>query len=394
MPAMPERLSDEDLLARLVAFPSVSGGDHRDLTAFVCDYLDHEKIEIRRYAAGDDTRHTLIARIAGSTNASDEGLVLSGHLDVVPAIEPDWQHDPFAMRRHDDILSGRGTCDMKGFVAVAMNTLLRAAAASPINTPLVLCLSADEEVGSLGIQHMISNWDDPFPLPRQVIIGEPTSLRIVQAHKGHLKIRISIAGEAAHSGTPHLGRSAIEPAGRLLVALHEYGRALTETRLPSSTYFAEVPSPVLNVGRIDGGAAVNIIPDACVIDLGVRLLPGQDSEQLAREIRDLIHATCSGDDQVEMEVINDNPPLETSSDAAVVDWLRPHVADITPRGVSFASDGGWLSRRFGSDCVLFGPGNMAVAHRANEHVARAELMRTAEILDDVVRQACGGGINT
>ena len=210
---MTARLSDAELLARLVAFDSVSNKSNLPIADFICDYLDESGIEIQRIASPDGDKINVLARV-GPESPSDAaaGLMLSGHLDVVPAGEPEWTTDPFVLTETDDAYFGRGSCDMKGFVALAVNTI-RDAAAWNLTHPLAVLLSYDEEVGLNGAARFVEKWDRSAPLPRSVLVGEPTSLRLVRMHKGFAQIRISCSGVSAHSAYPHLGRSAIEPAG-------------------------------------------------------------------------------------------------------------------------------------------------------------------------------------
>jgi acetylornithine deacetylase len=266
---------------------------------------------------------------------------------------------------------------MKGFIALASN--LAVAAAARRATPLCLLFTCDEELGSLGAQSLVRCAGSLGPLPRAAIIGEPTSLRAVRMHKGHLKLRVTLHGRAAHSGSPHLGVNAIEPAGEVIAALSSLRRALAEERVASAAYFADVPFAVLTIARIQGGEAMNVIPEHCAIDIGVRLLPGQDSHSFIERIRRTVDEAVPGC-RHSLEVINDNPPMEVADDAAVHRRLCGLIGQSTSHGVSFASDAGHL-QRVGLQCVLFGPGSMDVAHRPNEFVPRAEMARCRQVLE-------------
>jgi len=369
-------LSDLDLFARLVAFDSTSHRSNLPIADFICEYLDRSGARIVRLSHEDGSKMNIIASIGPETTADRQGLILSGHMDVVPATEPDWVSDPFQLHERDGALYGRGTCDMKGFVALAMNLFANVDPAT-LNAPLVLMLTCDEEVGSLGAKTIAEQWPSDDPLPRHVIIGEPTSLRAVRMHKGHLKMRITISGQSAHSGSPNLGVNAIEPAAdilqRLIVLREEYQRRRSE----SSAYFPEVPFTVLNIARIHGGNAINVIPDSCVIDVGVRVMPGERSEDAAHTL-----AAVVGDD-AHVAMVNDNPSMLLADDAPIHRSLCQLLDENASHGVSFASDAGWLST-MGMDCVLFGPGTIEAAHKPNEFVPINEMDAARKILEKLL----------
>ena len=186
--------------------------------------------------------------------------------------------------RRGDAIYGRGTADMKGFLALAIATLAETDAAG-LDRPLALLLTYDEEIGTRGARRLFEVGGTTVPLPRRTIVGEPTSLAPARLHKGHLRARIEIRGEAAHSGVPHVGRNAIEPAARAVLALAELRRALESERPEHATAFPGVPFVTLNVGTIRGGVASNVVPDRCAIELGARLLPGMETEPLVARIR-------------------------------------------------------------------------------------------------------------
>ncbi|MCA9296034.1 MAG: M20/M25/M40 family metallo-hydrolase, partial [Phycisphaerales bacterium] len=268
---MPSTLSDLELLRRLVAFDSVSARGTREIADFVSAYLDRPDIRSETVRDDNDEQVNIIAW-RGDLRPDRRGLVLSGHLDVVPARRDHWNTDPFELIAHGDNLYGRGTSDMKGFIALAMNLLVEAEDRSEL--PLMLMFSAEEEVGALGAKVLAESWPvDELP-PRATLIGEPTTLDVIAMHKGHLKVRIHVVGASAHSGTPHFGANAIERATVIISALGVLRDALHAETGPYAEAFGEAPFPALNIGRVHGGTAINVVPDACTIELGVRPLPG------------------------------------------------------------------------------------------------------------------------
>ena len=380
-------LSDRDLLARLVAFDTTSRESNLPLADFLCGYLDRPGVRITRQPApGGAPKANLVVELGPEVDPGGRGgLVLSGHMDTVPAGEG-WSTPPFQLVERGGAAYARGSADMKGFLAVAANLFARTSPAD-LRHPLVLLFTYDEEVGTLGARHFRERWPDERPLPAKAVVGEPTELTVVRAHKGHLRARVVVRGQSAHSAYPHLGRNAIEPAARLVVALGELRRELEGERLPSSADFPEVPWPALNVGRIDGGTAVNVVPERCEVEVGVRLLPGMDGEAVAARLRETVEHALDGEEH-EWEVLSLSPPLQTPAGSALYRALCALAGEPLEPTVGYATDAGWL-QEIGIECVLFGPGTIRVAHKPDEHVPLADLARAGEVLAELVARCCG-----
>jgi acetylornithine deacetylase len=379
-------LSDIDLLARLVSFDTTSSRSNLPVVDFLSDYLDRPGTRIRRLPSPDGQKANLLVAAGPEGGGDREGLALSGHMDVVPAGEG-WTSDPFSLTRRGDRLHGRGTCDMKGFVALAANLFLEFAPA--LRRPLVLLFTYDEEVGTVGARRMAETWNEPETLPRALIVGEPTRLRVVRAHKGIVELHVTVTGQSAHSGYPHLGRSAIEPAARIVTALAGLRHQLAAERPPGHQLFPEVPFVPLNAGTIRGGTAPNVIPDRCELAITLRPLPGDDGSGLVTRVTDTVRRAAAGE-PVEIDVRAESPPMATPVDTPVVRWLMEETAHAPPTTESYATDAGWL-QRLGMECVLFGPGDIAVAHRPDEFIAIDDLVRARQVLSRVLQRACGGG---
>jgi acetylornithine deacetylase len=377
-------LSDRDLLARLVAFDTTSHLSNLPLAEFLSQYLDRPGVRIQMLPTEKGEKANLLVA-AGPPPQDGSGLVLSGHMDVVPADEPDWRSDPFTLTERGDTFVARGAADMKGFLAVAAN---RFAATNPerLKAPLMLLFTHDEETGTHGARRFSETWTDRSALPRSVVIGEPTSLKVVRGHKGMMRLRLAFEGKAAHSGYPHLGRSAIEPAAEAIVALAGLRREMEAERPPHGEEFPEVPFAALNVGTVAGGSAANVIPDRCVVQLSVRLLPGMTLADMTERVRQIV-AGVAGRTPFTLEHVSLSPAMLLGEDAPIYRELTAAVGQRESRSVMFATDAGWL-QNMGLDCVLFGPGNIEVAHKANEFVPVDELRRAGEILDDLIRQRC------
>jgi len=379
-------LSTADLLGRLVSFDSVSRNSNLPIADFIADYLDRPGVRIDRVPSADGSKTNLVI-ITGpaGTEARRDGLVLSGHMDVVPAGEAEWESDPFQLVRRGDRLHGRGTADMKGFLALAMNRL---AAVDParLRHPIAIIFTYDEEVGTMGARRFAESWPHPEALPRRTVIGEPTSLKVARMHKGHIKLRFSFHGRPAHSGYPHLGHNAIEPAGRAIVALGELRAELERERTELGRYFDPVPFVTLNVAQVSGGVAVNIIPDRCVLDVGLRLLPGMARDPMLQRIRERVVAAL-GAEPFDFEMVNESPPMLVEGSAEVFQACCTLVSQSGEHSIAYTTDGGWFQQA-GLECVVFGPGSIELAHRPNESIGVEELEQGGALLERLVNRFC------
>lgn len=383
---MGSTLSDRDLLARLVAYDSTSSRSNLPIADFLAGYLERPGVRIHRDTTSDGAKANLVVEVGPAVDpATRAGLVLSGHMDVVPPGEG-WTTPPFTLSERDGALFGRGSADMKGFVALAANL---AAGLDPgrLRHPLVLVFTYDEEVGTLGSRHLHDHWPADHALPRQAVVGEPTELQPVRVHKGHLKARFTFRGKSAHSAYPHLGRNAIEPAGRAIVALTDLGKELAGERLPSSPSFRETPGPSLNVGRVSGGTAINVVPDCCLVEVGVRLLPGMDAEAMAARLRGAVTLAAAPEPPPEWELLSISHPMELPADDPFYRELCALAGQPLDDAADYTTDAGWL-QRMGMGCVLFGPGSIRVAHKPNEHVPIADLIAARSVLERLVASRC------
>ncbi|MFQ5704699.1 MAG: acetylornithine deacetylase [Gemmatimonadales bacterium] len=382
-------LRNSALLSRLTAFDSTSRNSNLPIADFICEYVDRPGVRIARNPSPDGSKVNLVISIGPQDTGDRTGLILSGHMDVVPADEPEWESDPFVMSTTSHAYVGRGTCDMKGFLAIAINQL---AAADPLKLrhPLVLLLTYDEELGTIGARHLAETWTEPNQLPRNAIVGEPTVLRVIRMHKGHLEFRVSIAGKSAHSGYPHLGENAIEPAGPLITALSELKRQLENESAPNREYFPEVPYTALNLSQIDGGTAINIVPDKCVLDCGIRMLPDMDSAEIIQRVRSVVCDAVTSD-RCTFEVRGEAPPMLLPEDSEIYRTLCDKTTQSETLSASYATDAGWF-QMMGIQSAIFGPGSIEVAHKPNESLPIDQFDSAAAIVADVVHDLCEADI--
>ena len=378
-------MDDRELLRRLVAFDSVSHRSNLPIADFLCDYLDRPGVRVDRNLSPDGTKTNLVIGFGPETDEHRNGLVLSGHLDVVPADEDEWSSDPFTLTEMGESYAGRGSSDMKGFLAIATNAAARLDLTKLVH-PLVFIFTYDEEVGTVGAKHLADTWPDAATLPRSAIIGEPTSLRVIRMHKGHCSLHLTVEGTPAHSGYPHLGVNAIEPVGRMIVALSDLRRELEREEPEHREFFPEVPYVPLNVAVVSGGAAVNVVPDLCELHLGFRLLPGMDTTPILDRIRAALDEAL-GNTPYTMEVVAESPPMLLDDRAGIYRSACDQVSQSDTYSASYATDAGWL-QTMGMECVIWGPGSIEVAHKPNESIPAGEITSGHELIENVIRQYC------
>jgi acetylornithine deacetylase len=368
-----------------VGFDSTSRNSNLPIADFICNYMDRPAVRIERNPSSDGNKTNLVISLGPEADEDRNGLVLSGHMDVVPADEPEWQSDPFRLTRSGNEYVARGACDMKGFLALAMNAALESTSAD-LAKSLMLIFTYDEEVGTIGAERLVKTWSDPAVLPRNAIIGEPTGLRVIRMHKGHLEFRITVTGTSAHSGYPHLGRNAIEPVGKLIAGLSYLREQLENENPPYGEYFPEVPYAALNVGRVTGGSAINIVPDRCVLECGIRLLPEMDKHSIIQRVTGVVSVALA-DSTYEIDLGGEAPPMLLDDQSPIYQALCSEVGQTQTLSVSYATDAGWL-QSLGLDCAIFGPGSIEVAHKPNESIPIEQLERGGHILERVVYQFC------
>ncbi len=374
-----------ETLRRLVAWPTISADSVLDCAAFLAQRAEDAGLRVTRYAAGPG-KVNVVAR-GGPEGVG--GLLLSGHMDVVPVEGQAWSSDPWVLTERNGALHGRGACDMKGFIA-AVDTALQDMELRALEQELCLVWTCDEEIGCQGATKLVAQLEEEGgTLPTAAVIGEPTDFRIVRMHPGHCTWRVVVHGRAAHSSRPGLGASAIHGAARVLLALED----LAEQWSMERAFEQDLPTPhtVLSVGTIRGGTAVNIVPDRCELLVGVRQLPGQAVSTvegtLQQRVSELDASLQRRGLRVSMERVQAAPALHTSADCAHLPLLQPWASDPAPTGVPFATDGGPLAA-LGVETLVFGPGSIDVAHRPDEHVPVRDLVRTVAVVRDLVRRRC------
>ncbi len=372
------------ILAELIAFPTVSSDSNLDLIAWCAGRLEAlgARCEVSRDATG--AKANLFATIGPDV---DGGVVLSGHTDVVPVEGQEWSNDPFEAVERDGLIYGRGSCDMKGFIACALALAPRIAAAD-LKRPVHFALSYDEEVGCLGAPVMLKALAESGRRPGICIIGEPTSMRIIEGHKGCCEYTTRFSGLAGHSSAPGLGVSAVEYAVRYAGRLLELRRELVE-RTPSGSRF-QPPESTMQLGGIRGGIAHNVIADQCALDWEVRPVVDADIDFVKREIGAYVAGTLlpamraiHPQASIETEVIGEVIGLEPVPESEACELVAELTGSNTREVVAFGTEAG-LFQRLGISAVVCGPGSIGQAHKADEFVAVEQLGQCLEMIGGLV----------
>jgi len=376
-------MTPKEMLAKLVSFNTESQRSNLDLIHFSRDYLASLGVESRLAPSPDGEKANLYATIGPKV---DGGVVLSGHTDVVPVEGQDWTSDPWTLTERDGKLYGRGTCDMKGFDAIAL-ALVPEMLAAPLKRPIHIALSYDEEVGCRGARVMIEAMLKDGMQPSAVIVGEPSMMQVVTGHKGGLRMRTTVRGHAVHSSRIDMGVSAVMVAGELIHWSNET-MATNKARTPSSNGF-EPPYSTLHVGVVQGGTAVNIAAERCMFTHEVRCIPGELQEDYVAlyrgklaEVEARMKAIAPGTG-IDFEVTSDTPAMGPETDGAAEALCRRLTGDNGSHVVPYGTEGG-LFQRAGWSTVVCGPGDIAQAHQPDEFLAVSQLEAGTEFVRKLI----------
>ncbi|MDF0699762.1 acetylornithine deacetylase [Rhizobium sp. MC63] len=355
-----------EILETLVGFPSVVGTPNGEIVAWIRHYLQRHGIAATELPGPEGDRSNLFATIGP---VEVPGYILSGHMDVVPAAETGWSSDPFRLRADADRYYGRGTTDMKGFLAAVL-AAVPMLAATRLRRPIHLALSYDEEAGCRGVPHMIARLPNLCAPPLGAIIGEPSNMRAIRAHKGKAAARLTVRGRSGHSSRPDQGLNAIHAMSSVLACANAEAARLAHG--PFEDVF-EPPYSSLQVGTLKGGQAVNIIPDTCEAEFEARAIAGVDPAILLAPLRTAAEALPQLGFEVEWRELSAYPALSLAADAALARLLG-ELTGIEPlAAVSYGTEAG-LFQRAGIDAIICGPGDIGRAHKPDEFILVEELL--------------------
>lgn len=368
-------MNAEELLARLIAFPSIVGRPNGEIVEFIRSYAESFGAKVTLAPGPEGDRANLFATIGP---AHVPGFILSGHVDVVPAGETDWTSDPFALRADGQRLYGRGASDMKGFLACAL-AALPALAAAPLAQPIHLAFSYDEEAGCRGVRHLIDLLPRLCEKPEGCIVGEPSGMRAIRAHKGKAAARIEIHGRAGHSSRPDLGLNAIHAMAEVLAEAVRSAERLKAG--PFNANFAPSYSS-LQIGTVTGGQALNVIPNLCVAEIEARAIAGVSPTALLEHVLAAAAKLSDRGFKVKSDLLSEYPALSLAADAPLARLLEELTGEEPLAAVSYGTEAG-LYQAAGVEAIICGPGDIARAHRADEYIEIGELAACQRMIEDL-----------
>ena len=381
--------ASRELIEKLVSFDTTSRESNLALIDFVRDYLAGHGVEATIIRDENEPKANLYATVGPADQA---GIMLSGHTDVVPVDGQDWATDPFGVAEKDDRLYGRGTCDMKGFIAIALAHVpefLRRG----LETPIHLAFSYDEEVGCIGVRHLIDMINGLPVRPRMAIIGEPTEMQVIVAHKGKTDVTVHLRGFECHSSLAPAGVNAIQYAAELIGFISAIGRRVGEEG-PYDEEF-DVAHSTVHTGVIQGGTALNIVPKDCRFEFEIRNLPRQDPQPLldeiyrfAREELELRMQAVHPDTGISFEQGVTYPGLDMRPDDEAVTLAKALAGQNSHSKVAFGTEAGLFQRDAQIPCVVCGPGSIAQAHKPDEYLSLDQFKAAHDFMGRLMDRVC------
>ncbi|MDG2356064.1 MAG: acetylornithine deacetylase [Paracoccaceae bacterium] len=362
-----------EILERLVAFPSISGNPTHDIVDYIKKYIEGHGIEVSLSFDLSGERENVFATLGP---AVDGGIVLNGHTDVVPVEGQKWHSDPFTLTKRNNCLYGRGSVDMKGFLACVLASI-PIFKEKNLKKPIHIAFTFDEETGGYGMPFLLNSQEFLGYSPGIVIVGEPTEMNIITGHKGGDEMRTEITGFEVHSCNPNRGVSAISIAMKLIAKIEEIGDRLA--CLPHSKSLFEPPYATFNVGKIEGGVARNATAGWCNFDWEFRPMPGEDNRAIIAEIEEyadkvLLPPMKAINKHAEIEVITEVsvPPFGDANSERAARFISEITGKNSRGVVSFGTDAGYFSAA-GFSTVVCGPGSISRAHAPDEYITIGEL---------------------
>lgn len=374
-----------DILAKLVAFPTISRQSNLALLDYVEELLRPRGVRLERFGSDDGTRANLLASLGPQGSG---GVILSGHCDVVPVEGQDWSSDPFVLRAEEGRLYGRGTADMKGFLAAALHTM-QSAATRVLARPLHLAISYDEEVGCLGVRGMLEALGARPERPALCIIGEPTGMRLANGHKGKRGLAARCYGREGHSALAPDALNALHLGAAFITRLQARQEELEAAGARDAAY--DVPYSTIHAGIMHGGTALNIVPNRCDIAFEIRNVAADDPDAILAGIEEDAEAIAAPHRnrfpgaRIEIEEVSGYPGLETPADSPAVALLKALLGRDDPLiKVAFGTEAGLFQGALDVPVLVCGPGHMAQGHKPDEFVGEDQLAACAGLLAALV----------
>ena len=382
-------LSPRQILEKLVSFPTVSRDSNLALIDWVADYLDGFGVTSHRVLNDAGTKASIFAHIGPKV---DGGVVLSGHTDVVPVDGQDWDTDPWQVVEKDARLYGRGTCDMKGFDALVL-AAVPTALERGLKRPFQIALSRDEEIGCVGAPPMIDEMLGVLPRASACIVGEPSMMQAVTAHKGGIGFATHVRGFEVHSSIMHTGVSAIMYGAKLIAWANEMNTANAAKQPGPLAALFTPPFTTVHVGQISGGTAHNITARDCRFDLEFRPVPGEspDDWKAAYEVKvaevEAEMKAVHPDASIELAQYFDVPGLQPEENGEAEAIARAITGDNGQHVVSYGTEAGQFQER-GYSAVICGPGDIAQAHQPNEYLTIEQFKAGEQFIARLIDQLC------
>jgi len=377
-------LTTRDILAKLISFDTTSRNPNRALIDYIADLLQEQSIESVLIPNEDNTKANLYATI-GPTDKP--GIMLSGHTDVVPVDGQNWTKPAFELTESEQRYYGRGTADMKGFVACALTAAINASKQT-LTTPLHLAFSYDEEIGCVGVHSLLDMLQQAPVKPSMCIVGEPTNLTVATKHKGKTSVFATCTGKEGHSALAPNALNAIHLACDLVDILRARQEKIKNRC--TATDLSEIPYTTVHVGRIHAGQALNIVPNLCTVNFEIR----NDSADNPQTILDAIYQSAQALVQqaklqapqadIEFEILNTYPGLNTGTDTEVVEFVKSLVGANDTSYVAFGTEGGLFSTQLNIPTVVCGPGSMAQGHKPDEYIEVEQMQRCEHMMQRLV----------
>jgi len=377
-------------LEKLLSFDTTSANANSEMIKWVETELLSFGASVKIIPNVDESKANLFATLGPQDIG---GVMLSGHTDVVPVTGQAWTVPAFSMTQRDGKIFGRGTADMKGFIAAMMN-VAKLASTQTLKTPLHLALSYDEEIGCIGVRSMIDMLSNAPIRPQMCIVGEPTGLAVATGHKGKIAARAKCTGRAGHSALAPFAVNALYLANEFITELRKVQDVLRLGVVQDLDY--DVPYTTLHVGRIAGGGALNIVPHSCELDFEIRNLAQDNPAEILEKLRqaaDLIALSArnvASEANIEIEVFNTYPGLDTPSSAPVVGFVKSLMGANGTIKVAYGTEGGLFDQSLGVPTVVCGPGDMAQGHKPDEFITEAQLAACDTMLVNLLHRLVAG----
>ena len=388
-------MTSVQILKTLIRFDTVSRNSNMALMRYIETLLGAAGITATLIPNQDGSKANLLATIGPVDRAGGDraGVMLSGHTDVVPVEGQNWTKQPFEMTCSDGKYFGRGTTDMKGFVACAITAALKAQA-RPLKSPLHLAFSYDEEIGCQGVGSLIDLLSEAPLRPAMCIVGEPTGLAVATGHKGKIALKARCIGREGHSALAPMALNALHLGCDLVTALRDIQSEIKLNYPQDGDY--DVPYTTVHTGRINGGVALNIVPNLCEVDFEIRNLAEDDPKQILKQIKALadqivvVAQTQAKEAAITFETTFSYPGLNTSGTADVVRFVTSLTGSNKTKKVAFGTEGGLFFNRLDIPTVVCGPGSMMQGHKPDEYIEVSQIDRCDAMLDLLIDRLCDG----